>query len=115
MAQSLATPGVYIEERNAFPNSVAAIPTAIPAFVGYTEKTTKDGKSLVNSPVRVSSLGDFHKTFGKGFTTSFSIKEVQNPADGYDITIAGKYYNYEQDKKSRFMLYEGIRMYFAIV
>ncbi len=113
MAQTLATPGVYIEERNAFPNSVAAIPTAIPAFVGYTEKTTKDGESLVNNPVRISSLGDFHKTFGAGFKTAFNLQEVTTPENGYDITIGGKYYSYVQDGSARFIMYEGIRMFFA--
>lgn len=113
MAQALATPGVYIEERNAFPNSVAAIPTAIPAFVGYTEKTTKDGKTLVNSPVRISSLGDFIKVFGTGFKTAFSLQLVTNIENGYDLSIGGKQYAYVQDNKARFLLFDGIRMFFA--
>ena len=33
---SMKTPGVYIVEKNAFPNSVVEAPTAIPAFIGYT-------------------------------------------------------------------------------
>ncbi len=113
MAQTLATPGVYIEERNAFPNSVAAIPTAIPAFVGYTEKTSKDGKTLINNPVRITSLGDFHKTFGKGYKTQFNLQEVINPEEGYNLSIAGKFFAYNQDEKSRFLLYDSIRLFFA--
>jgi predicted ribosomally synthesized peptide with nif11-like leader len=35
-ALSLQTPGVYINEINAFPNSVVPVATAIPEFVGYT-------------------------------------------------------------------------------
>ena len=35
---SYSTPGVYIEEISVFPPSVAAVATAIPAFIGYTEK-----------------------------------------------------------------------------
>jgi phage tail sheath protein FI len=30
------TPGVYINEISAFPNSVVPVATAVPAFVGYT-------------------------------------------------------------------------------
>ena len=30
------TPGVYIDELNAFPNSVVPVATAVPAFIGYT-------------------------------------------------------------------------------
>lgn len=44
------TPGVYIQEQNAFPNSVVEVATAVPAFIGYTEKATRGGKSLHNVP-----------------------------------------------------------------
>lgn len=32
------TPGVYIKEKNAFPNSIVEAETAIPVFIGLTEK-----------------------------------------------------------------------------
>lgn len=32
------TPGVYIKEKNAFGNSVVEAETAIPVFIGLTEK-----------------------------------------------------------------------------
>ena len=38
MATTYKTPGVYIEEIPKFPPSVAPVATAIPAFIGYTEK-----------------------------------------------------------------------------
>jgi phage tail sheath protein FI len=38
MAQVLATPGVYIEEKSAFPSSAVQVATAVPAFVGYTDQ-----------------------------------------------------------------------------
>jgi phage tail sheath protein FI len=34
------TPGVYIDQISKFPPSVAAVETAIPAFIGYTRNTT---------------------------------------------------------------------------
>ena len=113
MAQTLATPGVYIEERNAFPNSVAAIPTAVPAFIGYTEKTAKDGESLINKPVRIKSLGEFHTIFGTGYSTSFVLKEVADSSAGFDVQIGDQFYAYELEKKSRFIFYDSIRMFFA--
>lgn len=113
MAQSLATPGVYIEERNAFPNSIASIPTAVPAFVGYTQKTTQDGKSLINKPVRITSLGDFHKVFGAGSKTAFQMAEVADPSAGFDVSVGSKYYALSQKKKARFLLYDSIRMFFS--
>ncbi|MFC3362471.1 hypothetical protein ACFOG5_04690 [Pedobacter fastidiosus] len=46
------TPGVYINEINNFPPSIATVETAIPAFIGYTEKSL-DG--LLKSK-RINSL-----------------------------------------------------------
>jgi uncharacterized protein len=36
------TPGVYIEEIPHLPPSIASVETAIPAFIGYTEKATME-------------------------------------------------------------------------
>lgn len=44
MAKVYKTPGVYIEEQSAFPNSIAQVGTAIPAFVGYTQKAVRNNK-----------------------------------------------------------------------
>lgn len=112
MAHTLATPGVYIEERNAFPNSVASIPTAVPAFVGYTEKVVKSGESLINKPFRISSFSEYLAVFGAGFKTEFNIEEVSNIEEGYDFLVDGKYYCVNQDKKARFLLFDGIRLFF---
>ena len=48
MATTLATPGVYIEEKSSFGSSVVPVQTAVPAFVGYTEKANRGSKSLMN-------------------------------------------------------------------
>ena len=58
------TPGVHIVEKTAFPNSVVEVATAIPAFVGCTEKAMKGSQSLVNVPHRISSMLEFEKYFG---------------------------------------------------
>jgi uncharacterized protein len=52
---AMKTPGVYIVEKNAFPNSVVEVATAVPAFIGYTETAENGGKSLKNVPKRISS------------------------------------------------------------
>lgn len=43
MATTYRTPGVYIEEISKFPPSIAEVETAIPAFIGYTQKAAKGG------------------------------------------------------------------------
>ena len=111
MAKNVATPGVYIEEKNAFPNSVAAVPTAVPAFVGYTANTTRNGASLVNTPVRISSLTEYYNIFGGGFQTSFNITEA-NPQQ-FDFEVGGKHYQVVPDRDSRFLMFDSIRLFFA--
>ena len=56
---AMKTPGVYIVEKSAFPNSVVEVATAVPAFVGYTEKADNKGKTLRNKPWRIASIGEY--------------------------------------------------------
>ena len=58
------TPGVYIVEKNAFPNSVVEVPTAVPAFLGYTERADRDGSDLTGVPTRISNMAEFKAVFG---------------------------------------------------
>jgi len=58
---TLRTPGVYIDEKSTLPPSVAAVETAIPAFVGYTKKRP-DG--TINAPKLITSFLEFEGFFG---------------------------------------------------
>jgi hypothetical protein len=60
---TMKTPGVYIQELDAFGNSVVPVATAVPAFIGYTEKTSFNGKSLKNTAVKITSLTQFQSMF----------------------------------------------------
>jgi hypothetical protein len=64
MAKSYKLPGVYIEEIPKLPPSVVATASAVPVFIGYTEKEEKDGRSLINIPVRISSIREFTEIYG---------------------------------------------------
>lgn len=64
MASTYKTPGVYVEEVSTFPPSVAPVETAIPAFIGYTAKATKNGESILNVPTKVNSFVEFSQYFG---------------------------------------------------
>jgi phage tail sheath protein FI len=80
MASKLMTPGVYIEEKNAFPSSAVAVGTAIPVFIGYTEKATRAGKSLLHQATKIASFAEYVEIFGAGFKSQFTIV----PAAGDD-------------------------------
>lgn len=64
MAGAYKTPGVYIVEKDAFPNSVVEVATAVPAFIGYTEFADNKGKTLLNKPWRITSMSEFKTYFG---------------------------------------------------
>jgi phage tail sheath protein FI len=67
------TPGVYIVEKNAFPNSVVEVATAVPAFIGYTESADNKGASLAKKPWRISSMAEFEAYYGGPPKASFTI------------------------------------------
>jgi len=59
------TPDVYVEEISVFPPSVAEVETAIPAFIGYTEKAAKVAPGdLLNKPTKIYSLKEFESWYG---------------------------------------------------
>ena len=62
---AIKTPGVYVNEIPSFPPSVAQVATAVPAFIGYTEKALDaKGKSLNLIPKRITSLLEYQQYFG---------------------------------------------------
>ena len=65
---AIATPGVYINEISVLPPSIAQVSTAIPAFIGYTEKAVdENGIPLVGIvPTKIFSLKEYEQQFGKG-------------------------------------------------
>lgn len=112
---TMKTPGVYVVEKNAFPNSVVEVATAIPAFVGYT-KFAKDGnKSLLNKPWKISSLAEFVQYYGGAPTPKFAISEAK---DGDEetlgtahLSINGKKYAIQRNDK--YNLYYQMCFFFA--
>ena len=56
---AMKTPGVYIVEKNAFPNSVVAVPTAVPAFIGHTRFAMDGTKDLKKKPFRITSMLEY--------------------------------------------------------
>ncbi len=60
----MKTPGVYFEELDAFGNAVVPVPTAVPAFIGYTLNTSYNGQDITFQPIKITSLNDFITIFG---------------------------------------------------
>lgn len=76
------SPGVYIEEIVKFPPSVVAVSTAIPAFIGYTEKALDgSGNDLTQVPTRITSRLEFETYFGQPKIQELSVTVAQTKLD----------------------------------
>lgn len=73
---SMKTPGVYIVEKNAFPNSAVEVATAVPAFIGYTETAVNGNLSLLNKPFRITSMAEYHAFFGGAPAPKFTLPDA---------------------------------------
>ncbi|MBN1340827.1 MAG: phage tail sheath subtilisin-like domain-containing protein [Bacteroidales bacterium] len=98
------TPGVYIKEISLFPPSVAQVETAIPAFIGYTEKARDDdGKDVTNLPVRIKSLVEFQACFGGEYIPT-SYKVIADSTRNNALVSV--------TPEKRFWLYDSMRQFF---
>ncbi|WP_296702029.1 phage tail sheath C-terminal domain-containing protein [Algoriphagus sp.] len=101
---AIKTPGVYINEIPLFPPSVAQVETAIPAFIGYTQKAINEiGESLENVPTKIFSLKEYETYFGKAENEAGISLTVVRETLAADATIANP---------SPFTMYYNLRMYF---
>jgi hypothetical protein len=101
MATAYKTPGVYVEEIPKFPPSIAAVETAIPAFIGYTEKAIRNGESLIKRPMRIESISEYEEIFGGGSPQTMEIY-----LDSDDAFKGAK-------KSTGFLLYDSLRLFYA--
>ena len=90
MPAVMKTPGVYIVEESAFPSSVVEVATAVPAFIGYTERADNQGRSLTNRPWRITSMSEYHTYFGGAPSPLFALSEQagQRPAGRRGVQTA---------------------------
>lgn len=122
--QNNQTPGEYINEVNGFPNSVVAIPTAIPAFIGYTAQAMYEGKSYTNVPVQITSFADFEAFFclpnpappadpAKQYSPQYYlVAQKTAPTQGDFIQINGTYYSILPDPNTIYYLYNSVRLFY---
>ncbi len=71
----MKTPGVYIVEKSAFPNSVVQVATAIPAFIGYTETAMNGNVPLHETPMKITSFSEYESYFGGAPEPYFTLSE----------------------------------------
>lgn len=108
---TMKTPGVYIVEKNAFPNSVVEVATAVPAFIGYTEKADNKGKSLSNQPWRITSMAEFQNYFGFGPSPQFTLAAAATPSTTPPLSLGGSPYDLTQ-AQGKYLLYYSMLLFY---
>lgn len=111
-----AIPGVYTEEFYA-PNQVIAVPTAVPAFIGYTEKAVVSGNTYFHQPIQIHSLDEYEKIFGKGeqatLRFSFTTASAGTAASALEPVISlGQNKMIVSRLSPAFRLYHSIRLFY---
>lgn len=106
------TPDVYVEEISVFPPSVAEVETAIPAFIGYTEKATRTrDDDLLLKPTKIYSLKEFEQYYGYPEDDAIALTVSDDGAGGFK-TDAFTVNTVANDPLPSYLLYYAVKMYF---
>jgi uncharacterized protein len=111
MPEILKTPGVYIVEKDTGANAVVQVATAVPVFIGFTERAEVNGKSFHMKPIHVSSLSEFEIFFGKASVPVFTVKPTEKDQVA-DVSMNGQSYVLQQSDRSSFYLYNSLKLFF---
>jgi uncharacterized protein len=121
---NLKTPGIYIDEKNAFPNSVVAVETAVPAFIGYTPTALYEGKLYTNVAQKISSFAEFQAIYclpdpappansAKQYSPQYYlVKQKSQPAKDNYMMIGNDYYSIVPDPNTIYYLYNSIKLFY---
>lgn len=121
---TIKAPGVYINELNAFSNSVVPVATAVPAFIGYTPQAEYEGKSYTGVAQKISSFADFQQIYcvpdplppaspAKQYSPQYYlVQQKTKPFDKDYMIINGNYYSILPDPNTIYYLYNSIRLFY---
>ncbi|MGK7926384.1 MAG: phage tail sheath family protein [Spirulina sp.] len=102
------TPGVYIKEISLFPPSVAEVETAIPAFIGYTEKAMKVATNdLILKPTKIYSLKDYERYYGYPAADEIALTVDSDGAGGFTVASFS-----EPQANFKYLMYFSLKMFF---
>lgn len=99
------TPGVYIKEISVFPPSVAEVETAIPAFIGYTERARRvSAGDLTLKPTKIYSFTEFEQYFGRPRANTIAVTIAPDSPGGPTASVT--------EPDVTYLLYYAVKLYF---
>ena len=100
------TPDVYIEEISVLPPSVAEVETAVPAFIGYTEKANKNGiNDLILKPTKIYSLKEYEQYYGFPAADKLTLSVSAESDGGFKLDSM-------TEPELEYLMYYSMKMFF---
>lgn len=111
---AIKTPGVYTTEIPTLPPSVAQVSTAVPAFIGYTQKRQdEDGNAIPEDkikPIKIFSFPEYKQYFGE---TAENEKNIEVTLTFVKGEFKSAHASFKKDSKpSPFNMFYALRLYF---
>lgn len=103
------TPGVRVHELDASPPSIVGVETAVPAFIGFTEKAERNGEPCHLLPVRIASFADYGAVFGGAYRYLHALTAVP-PGTAGAVMIGTACYR--PDIVQRCDLFNSLRLFY---
>jgi len=104
------TPGVYVREKKVFGRAIVTNDTAVPIFIGYTQKPITDN---TNQSLPTEVPGEKIKKPKKADEEKKPSVQRINSLREYVNKFGGGYYHQDEKEDKIFYLYESIKLYFA--
>lgn len=108
-------------ERTPLPTSIIPVETAVPVFIGYTERRGKNGAPLpvqkiraveISHPQKISSMADYEEYFGKAPVANINVT-IKESRDYLLDHIVNRTIEITDTISSLHKLYYHLQMYFA--
>lgn len=100
------SPGVYVAEYPTSLPAVTEVESAVPAFVGYTEKAQQHtAHDLILKPTLIRSMEEFEQLFGLPHAAPLAISVTDLPGSGFAVTDC-------VEPKLSYLLHYSLRMFF---
>jgi len=120
MPSTYKTPGVYIEEISKFPPSVAAVETAIPAFIGATRMAKVGAENFHEDPsnptfkaIRLTSLLEYEQFFGQAEPETTILVLIEDTTAADSDTVINRVANASIENPNDNNLYYAMQAFFA--
>jgi uncharacterized protein len=98
------SPAIYVTEKPNLPMSVVGVATAIPAFIGPTQKAGLNNE-LQNQVVKITTLTEYISLFGTATAQPFSVNVASN--ENQEVSVA-----VQPTAKVSIPMYYNIQMFF---